>query len=182
MTMTSVNATYYPMYDPEAVQPMRDELTAVGFEELITPEEVDAALAPQDNETVFCLINSVCGCSAGSARPGASMALQHRTIPDRLATVFAGMDIAATQHLRQKYLHEFPPSSPSMALLKNGQVLFMLHRRDIEGRHPQQIAEVLAEVFDQYCNRTGPSVSPEQYAQVMHAVACGSTIPRYSVK
>jgi putative YphP/YqiW family bacilliredoxin len=178
--MNPVNVTYYPMYEPEAVQPMRDELTAVGFEELTTPEAVDAVLAREDNQTVLCMINSVCGCSAGSARPGASMALQHQTIPDRLVTVFAGMDIAAVEHVRQKYLHEFPPSSPSMALLKNGKVLFMLHRREIEGRPPQYIADVLIKAFDQYCGRKGPSVSPEQYAQVVHAVACGSSIPRYS--
>lgn len=178
--MNPVNITYYPMYDPEAVQPMRDELTAVGFEELTTPDEVDAALSKEDNQTVLCMINSVCGCAAGSARPGASLALQHHTIPDRVVTVFAGMDIAAVEQVRQKYLHEFPPSSPSMALLKNGKVLFMLHRKDIERRRPEEIAGVLTRVFEQYCSRKGPSVSPEQYAQVVHAIACGSTIPRYA--
>ena len=89
------------------------------------------------------LINSVCGCAAGSARPGVTVALQHNIIPDRLRTVFAGQDKAAVAHLRQQYLNEFLPSSPSVALMKNGEILFILHRHDIEGRSPQEIANRL---------------------------------------
>jgi putative YphP/YqiW family bacilliredoxin len=166
-----------PTYDPEAVQPMRDELIAVGFEELITPEDVDTVLNNNDEETVLVLINSVCGCAAGSARPGVSVALQHNIIPDRLVTVFAGQDKAAVAHLRQQYLNEFPPSSPSVALMKERKVLFILHRQDIEGRSPEEIANKLAMVFEQKCSKKGPSISPEDYAQLVHAVACGSKIP-----
>ena len=171
---------HQPTYDPEAVQPMRDELIAVGFSELRTPAEVDAALSNHNDETVLVMVNSVCGCAAGSARPGVSLALQTDRIPDRMTTVFAGQDKQAVEHVRQRYLGDYPPSSPSAALLKNGKVIFMLQRKDIEGRYPEQIAGVLTQVFDRFCTRPGPSVSPEQFAQVSHAVACGSRIPLYS--
>ncbi len=169
-----------PTYDPAAVQPMRDELIAVGFEELITPEDVDKVLENNDEEMVLVLINSVCGCAAGSARPGVSVALQHNIIPDRFVTVFAGQDKAAVTHLRQQYLNEFPPSSPFVALMKNGKVLFILHRHDIEGRSPQEIANRLTIVFEQECSRNGPSTSPDDYAKLVHAVACGSKIPKFA--
>lgn len=168
-----------PTYDPEAVQPMRDELIAAGFDELITPEDVDRVLDTNDEETVLVLINSVCGCAAGSARPGVTLALQHNIIPDRLVTVFAGQDKSAVAHLRQQYLDEFPPSSPFVALLKNRKVLFVLQRHDIEGRSPQEIANKLTVVFDRECRKEGPSISPEDYAQLVHAVACGSKIPKF---
>ncbi|MFQ5751770.1 MAG: BrxA/BrxB family bacilliredoxin, partial [bacterium] len=154
-----------PTYDPDAVQPMRDELIAVGFEELITPEYVDTVLDNNNEETVLVMINSVCGCAAGSARPGVTLALQHNIIPERLVTVFAGQDKAAVDHLRQQYLNEFPPSSPSVALLKNRKVLFILQRHDIEGRSPEEIANKLTVVFEQKCNKQGPSIDPEDYAQ-----------------
>ena len=169
-----------PTYDPEAVQPMRDELIAVGFDELITPEDVDTVLDHNDEETVLVLINSVCGCAAGSARPGVTLALQHNIIPDRLVTVFAGQDKTAVGHLREQYLNEFPPSSPFVALMKNGKVLFILHRHDIEGRSPQEIANRLTIVFEQECSRNGPSTSPDDYAKLVHAVACGSKIPKFA--
>lgn len=168
-----------PTYDPFAVQPMRDELIAVGFEELYTPEDVDRALTENPDRTVLVVINSVCGCAAGSARPGASLALQHKTIPDRLYTVFAGQEKEAVEHLRRKYLSEFPPSSPSMALFKNGEVVFMLQRYQIEGRTAEEIAEILKEVFDAHCSARGPSISPEQFAQVERARICGSKIPLF---
>lgn len=168
-----------PTYDPAAVQPMRDELIAVGFEELITPEDVDRVLENNDEETVLVLINSVCGCAAGSARPGVSVALQHNIIPDRFVTVFAGQDKAAVAHLRQQNLNEFPPSSPCIVLLKNSKVLNILHRHDIEGRSPEEIADKLTVIFEQQCSKNGPSISPEDYAQLVHAVACGSKIPMF---
>lgn len=169
-----------PNYDPVAVQPMRDELIAVGFEELLTPEEVDKALGNQDDKTVLVMINSVCGCAAGSARPGVCEALQHSVIPDKLVTVFAGQDKTAVAHVRETYLSELPPSSPSVALLKNGKVLFMLHRYMIEGRRPQDISFMLRQVFDEFCQGEGPSITPEQYEQVVHARVCGSKIPRFN--
>ncbi len=169
-----------PNYDPAAVQPMRDELIAVGFQELSTPGEVDQAIDVKDDKIVLLMINSVCGCAAGSARPGVCEALQHSVIPDRLVTVFAGQDKAALAHLREKYLPMFPPSSPAMALFKNGQVVGMMHRHMIEGHSPEEIAAALKEAFDQHCSAAGPSVPPEHYAQVVHARSCGSKIPRFN--
>jgi putative YphP/YqiW family bacilliredoxin len=169
--------TRMPMYDEDAVQPMRDELIAYGFEEARTPQEVDQML----NETkgaVLVVINSVCGCAAGSARPGVGAALQHKIIPDRLVTVFAGQDREAVDQVRQVHLKDYAPSSPSIALFKDGKVVYMMHRHMIEGSRPEQIAQHLAQVFDQHCAKQGPSISPEDFSKVMHAVACGSTIPR----
>jgi putative YphP/YqiW family bacilliredoxin len=172
-------AQQQPTYDPAAVQPMRDELTSAGFEELLTPEDVDRVMGSQDDETVIVMVNSVCGCAAGSARPGVTLALQHGTIPDRLATVFAGQDKAALSHLRQEYLGDFLPSSPFVAVTKNSKVLFVLNRQDIEGRNPEEIASRLTGAFDQECSKQGPSITPEAYAELVHAIACGSSIPRF---
>jgi putative YphP/YqiW family bacilliredoxin len=166
-----------PMYDEDAVQPMRDELLAYGFEEARTPEEVDRAVK-QSEGTVLVVVNSVCGCAAGSARPGVGAALQNKIIPNHLVTVFAGQDREAVEQLRQVHLKDYPPSSPSMAMFKDGKVVFMLERRMIEGRGPEQIAAELTRAFEQYGGKQGPSISPEDFAQVSHAVACGSTIPR----
>jgi len=169
--------TRTPMYDEDAVQPMRDELVAYGFDEAKTAEEADRVLG-ETKGTVLVVVNSVCGCAAGSARPGAGLALQHKSIPDRLVTVFAGQDRDAVDTVRQKYLKDFQPSSPSMALLKDGKVLYMMERWQIEGRRPEQIATELRQAFDQHCTKSGPSVPPEDFAKISHAVACGSTIPR----
>ncbi len=166
-----------PMYDPRAVQPMRDELTYVGFQELTTPEKVEEVLSEQDDKTTFVFINSVCGCAAGSARPGISLALQGKIIPDNITTVFAGQDKAAVDVVRSKYLAKFPPSSPSAALLKNGEVLFMLPRHHIEGRTHEQIADSLQQVFSEHCSKEGPSISKEKYDKLVHAKMCGSKIP-----
>ena len=169
--------TRMPMYDEDAVQPMRDELIAYGFEEARTQEEVDQAVS-ETKGTVLMVVNSVCGCAAGSARPGAGAALQNKMIPDRMVTVFAGQDRDAVEQLRGVHLKDFPPSSPSMALFQDGKVVYMMHRHMIEGRGPQQIAQELSRVFDQYCTKQGPSIPAEDFAKVQHAVACGSTIPR----
>ena len=166
-----------PMYDPVAVQPMRDELVYVGFKELKTPEDVDLILSSKNDETNFVFINSVCGCAAGSARPGISLALQGKIIPDNIVTVFAGQDKPAVDTVRQKYLSQFPPSSPSAALIKNGEVLFMLPRHHIEGRTPEQIASILEQVFEEHCKKEGPSISKEKYDKLIHAKMCGSKIP-----
>lgn len=137
------------MYNPALVKPMREELTQLGVQELTTAAEVDTFLG-QDQSTTLLVINSVCGCAAGGARPGVALALQHGKVPARLATVFAGQDKEATERARS-YLIGYPPSSPSMALLKNGQVVQMIHRQDIEGYSPQEIAAKLTAAFDAHC-------------------------------
>ncbi len=166
-----------PIYDPQSVQPMRDELVFVGFEEATTPQLVEDLVSPKDDKTVFVLINSVCGCAAGSARPAAALSLQNNIIPDRLVTVFAGQDRAAVDYLRNKFLSDLPPSSPFMALFKNSEVIFTMPRHHIEGRDAYEIADDLKNVFNQLCKAQGPSIAPEKYKELVHAVACGSKIP-----
>lgn len=166
-----------PIYDPEAVQPMRDELLYMGFEELTTPEKVEEVIGSKNNETVFLVINSVCGCAAGSARPGACHAVQNELIPDRLVTVFAGQDRDSVDIVRQKYLSKVPPSSPFMALFKNGEPVFVMPRHHIEGRTPQEIADSLIDQFNEHCKKQGPAISEEAYGKLVHARACGSKIP-----
>ncbi len=136
-------------YDPAMVQPMRDELTKIGFEELLTPEAVDEALSATDG-TVLMVVNSVCGCGAGSARPGVRLALEHSPRPDRLTTVFAGMETDAVERARG-YFAGYPPSSPQMGLFKDGRLMYMFERSDIEGRPPEAIAADLRAAFDQHC-------------------------------
>ena len=165
-----------PIYDPEAVQPMRDELLYVGFEEATTAEKVDGYLKQQNDKTVFVMINSVCGCAAGSARPGAALALQNNIIPDKCITVFAGQDRDAVEHLRNNYLKNLAPSSPFMALYKNGELVYTMPRHQIEGRNSVEIADDLRNVFNRQCNAQGPSISSEKYKELVHAVACGSKI------
>jgi putative YphP/YqiW family bacilliredoxin len=165
------------MYDPKAVQFMRDELTYVGFEEMRTPEEVKNVLSQKNDQTVLVFINSVCGCAAGSARPGVSLALQHNIIPDKLTTIFAGQDRDAVDFVRQNYLSAYPPSSPSLALIKNGEPIYMMQRHQIEGESPNQIAEKLIRIFDHHCGKKGPSIPKEKYDELIHAKACGSKIP-----
>ena len=138
-------------YPPELAQPMRDELTTVGFTELRTPDDVDRALGATD-ETMLVVVNSVCGCAAGKARPGVLQALRHGVLPQRLYTVFAGMELEATDRARQ-YFEGYPPSSPQIALLKNGRLLHMLERRDIEGREADAIATNLTDAFDTFCGQ-----------------------------
>jgi putative YphP/YqiW family bacilliredoxin len=164
------------MYDTIAVQPMRDELTWIGFEELLTSDAVNNALTEPD-KTVFVMINSVCGCAAGSARPGVALALQHNIIPDRLVTVFAGQDHDAVDRVRA-YLTEYPPSSPFFVLFRNAQPIFVLQRSQIQGQSPEQIASTLQQAFDQLCTRQGSSVPKERYDELVFAKMCGSKIPR----
>jgi len=165
-----------PNYPPDAVKPMRDELVVVGFEELKTPEDVDKAVASQG--TVMCVINSVCGCAAGAARPGIASALQHSKIPDRIVTVFAGMEHEAVQRVRE--LHApVPPSSPSIVFFKDGKLAGVMERGHIEGRYPLDIANDLRGAFDQLCTKAGPSIPPEKFATLEFAKVCGSSIPRF---
>jgi putative YphP/YqiW family bacilliredoxin len=137
------------IYPEEMVQPMREELTRVGFKELRTPAEVDAALADSKG-TVLVVVNSICGCAAGKARPAVARALAQGARPDVLTTVFAGQDTEATARARD-YFTGYPPSSPSIALLREGKLVYMLERRDIEGRDPFAIAEDLMEAFERFC-------------------------------
>ena len=138
-----------PMYDPRLVQPMREELTRIGFQELRTPEEVDAILGTAPDTTLV-VVNSVCGCAARMARPAAALAIQHPHRPQRLTTVFAGQDADATARARS-YFTGYPPSSPQIGLLKDGKLVFMLERRQIEGRDATDIAADLVAAFDRYC-------------------------------
>jgi putative YphP/YqiW family bacilliredoxin len=128
---------------------MREELTQLGVRETRTPEDVDATLGPQSG-TVMMVINSMCGCAAGRARPGIALSLQHGVLPDTVATVFAGGDLEATARVRE-YLSDYPPSSPSVALFKDGKPVFMLQRHQIENRDATEIAKSLTEAFDQHC-------------------------------
>ncbi|MDU8884570.1 BrxA/BrxB family bacilliredoxin [Yeosuana sp. MJ-SS3] len=136
------------MYPAELVKPMREDLTNVGFEELHTVEQVDEAIAKEG--TTLVVVNSVCGCAAANARPGARLSLQNAKRPDHLVTVFAGVDRGATNKVRE-YMVPFPPSSPSMALFKNGELVHMLERHHIEGRPAELIAENLVDAYNEYC-------------------------------
>lgn len=137
------------MYPAEIVQPMKEELTDYGFRELLTPTEVDNQLGKEG--TTLVMINSVCGCSAGSARPGVLMAVANASKkPDHLSTSFAGFDVDAIKKLRE-HLLPYPPSSPAIALFKNGQLVHFIERHQIEGRPAQMIAHNLIAAFDEYC-------------------------------
>ena len=138
------------MYPEELVAPMRTDLTTVGFKELKTPEEVDKELKDQKGTTLL-VINSVCGCAAGAARPGVKWAVQNSSKkPDHLTTVFAGADVEAVAKARQNTL-PYPPSSPSIALFKDGELVHFVERHHIEGRNAQMIGEHLVQVFDEFC-------------------------------
>ena len=136
-------------YSELMIRPMREELTRIGVEELRTPEDVDNTLANAKG-TVMVVVNSICGCAAGKARPGIARALQHSVQPDKVATVFAGADIEATEKARS-YFTGYEPSSPSIALLKDGKLVYMMERRQIEGKDASQVASELTQAFDQHC-------------------------------
>lgn len=136
-------------YNPEVVRPMKEELVRIGAEELLSAAEVDAALSDQQG-TALLVVNSVCGCAAGNARPAVAMALGHETVPDRILTVFAGQDLEATERARE-YLTGYRPSSPSIALFRDGEHVFMLERHEIEGRDATEIANDLKRAYDRFC-------------------------------
>ena len=165
-----------PMYDPAAVQPMRNELKAVGIEELLTAEDVDEALDRPG--TALVVVNSVCGCAAGNARPGVMLALQNKVIPNHLTTVFAGMEKAAVAQARNR-MPEYAPSSPCIALFKDGRAVKVLERHHIEGRGPLEIANELAAAFSEHCDRPGPSIPREELEKIVPIQACGSSIPKF---
>ena len=135
-------------YPELLIRPMREELTRLGLEELKTAEEVDRTV--REEGTTLVVVNSVCGCAARNARPAVALALRHPTLPDRATTVFAGQDVEATAQARS-YFHGYPPSSPSIALLKDGEVVHMIERHQIEGRDADEIAEDLTAAFDRFC-------------------------------
>src|SRR5271156_5338867 len=137
------------MYPDIMVVPMREELTRLGVQELRTPEEVDRAIANQPG-TAMVVVNSICGCAAGRMRPAVRIALEHPTRPQKLFSVFAGQDLAATERARG-YFTGYPPSSPSIVLLRDGKLVFMLERSGIESRDAQAIAAELARAFDRFC-------------------------------
>ncbi|NND95037.1 MAG: BrxA/BrxB family bacilliredoxin [Flavobacteriales bacterium] len=138
------------MYPAEIVNPMKSELTEVGFKEVTTPEEVDALMEESKGKTALVVINSVCGCAAGSMRPGVKASLQNDRLPDILATSFAGFDGDAVSRVRQ-YLLPYPPSSPSIGVFKNGSLVHMVERHHIEGRSAEMISEHLKAVYNEYC-------------------------------
>ena len=163
------------IYDPQAVEPMWQELAAVGVEPLTTPEQVDQVLGHASGSALV-IVNSVCGCAAGQARPGAMLALQNARIPDRCVTVFAGVDRDAVERARD-YMRGYPPSSPSMGLFKDGKLVFMLQRTDLQQMNEEQVSMALRNAFDDYCSRPGPSIDPEKFKQIRPYRGCGSQIP-----
>jgi putative YphP/YqiW family bacilliredoxin len=139
----------FEQYMLDVIQPMRDQLTSLGIKELRTPEEVEQEFAGAEG-TSLVVVNSVCGCAAGMARPGVALALKNEVLPSNLFTVFAGQDKEATAKARE-FFAPYPPSSPSIALMKEGKVVFMIERYQIEDRSADQIAASLAGAFDEYC-------------------------------
>jgi putative YphP/YqiW family bacilliredoxin len=136
-------------YDPNLVRPMRAELTSLGFQELLTPEDVDGFMA-QRTGTALVVVNSVCGCAAGMARPGVNLALQRGPRPDQLGTVFAGMEVDAVAQARS-YFADFPPSSPSLALFRDGELVHFVPRHQIEGRMAVDVANDLIKALEEHC-------------------------------
>jgi len=140
-----------PTYAAEVAQPFRDELTEINFKEMLTPADVDAALNKQDDKVQLVVLNSVCGCAARGARPGTIFSLLNDVVPDEYYTVFAGMEKEAVEQFRTKYLLGLTPSSPNIALFKNGELVHIHQRYQIEGKSAGQIAQELAEVYDKAC-------------------------------
>ena len=136
------------MYPENIVSPMKSDLTAAGFEELLTPDAVDKAV--QSGGTMLLMVNSVCGCAAGGARPAVKMAIQNKKRPQKLTTVFAGFDVQATAQARKHFI-PYPPSSPAIALFKDKKLVHFIERHHIEGRSPQVIAENLKMAFEEFC-------------------------------
>jgi putative YphP/YqiW family bacilliredoxin len=163
-----------PNYDPVAVQPMREELLAVGFRELLHQPDVDAALGAREG-TVLVMINSVCGCAAGNARPGVALALQNELIPDQLVAAFAGMEKLAVKRVRD-YLGPLPPSSPCLALFKDGDLAWTLPRPMIESRSALDVAALTVEAFNRHCTRRGPSIPREAFEQLGFTATCGCSL------
>ena len=140
-----------PNYPAAFVEPFRAELNNVGFKELFTPADVDAAFAVQDNAIKLFVLNSVCGCAAGSARPGVVLSMLNEKVPDEYFSIFAGMEKEATDHFRMKYLPGITASSPNIALFKNSQLIYILERRQVEGKSATDIAGELNGIYNRIC-------------------------------
>jgi putative YphP/YqiW family bacilliredoxin len=151
-----------PTYPAAAVQPFRDELTEAGFKELLTPADVDNALSQQDDKVALVVLNSVCGCAARGARPGAILSLLNEVIPDAYFTVFAGMEKEAVDHFRQTYLTGITPSSPNIALFRNGELLHILQRYQVEGRSAEVISKELTAVYDRVCTKRNSEANVDE--------------------
>ncbi len=169
----------FPNYDPEAVRPMWEELAQVGVRPLSTADEVKHEITEKAGTTLI-VVNSVCGCAAGSARPGVMLSLQHKTIPDNIVTVFAGMDHDATARARA-YMEGVPPSSPCIALFKDGELLYVMPRQHIEQMDSEVVARTLTQVYKEHCTAKGPSIPEEEFAKINPLKRCGSTIPMYGL-
>lgn len=156
-----------PSYPQQVAQPFRDELTAVDFKELLTPVDVDAALNRQDDKIILVVLNSVCGCAARSARPGAITSLLNGVVPDEYVTLFAGMEKEAVEYFRDKYLPGITPSSPNIALFKNGLLIHLLQRYQVEGKDAMGIANELNKVYDSVCTKRN---SPEETVKLKNYI------------
>ncbi len=167
-----------PMYDPEAVKPMREELVQVGVKELLTPEDVESAIGENSTGISLLVVNSVCGCAAGGARPGVMLSLQNDLIPDNSYSVFAGMEREAVDKARG-LMKDVPPSSPCIAIFNEGELFGVLPRQQIEGRSAVEISEALKNAFNQVCSRKGPSISKEEFEKITTQQSCGSQIPKF---
>lgn len=165
-----------PKYDPKLVRSMWKELADIGVEPVTTAAEVESFLS-QPNGTVLVVVNSVCGCAAGNARPGVALALQHEVVPDRQITVFAGMDHEAVDRARA-FMPHVAPSSPAIALFKDGKPVYILERRLIEQMDAQMVADCLTEAFDRYCSSKKPSAPPRVSAR---AQGYRTTLPSSNV-
>jgi putative YphP/YqiW family bacilliredoxin len=167
------------MYDRDAVAFMWKELQEIGVTPLTTAESVDQFLGGSEG-TALVVVNSVCGCAARMARPAVALALQNEIVPDRLATVFAGVDIEATARVRE-FMPDIKPTSPSVFLFKNGALVHAVHRHEIEGRQPQDVADNLIAAFNLHCTAPGPSVAPDVVNRVFKlsvSPACGSSFEK----
>jgi putative YphP/YqiW family bacilliredoxin len=167
ISLKSLMSDSVPSYSALVAQPFRDELTGAGFKELLTPGEVDAALNRQDDRIILVVLNSVCGCAARGARPGVLLSLLNVVVPDEYVTVFAGMEKNAVEHFRVKYLSGLTPSSPNIAIFKNGRLLHLLQRYQIEGKTAGEIAKELAAVFDTGCTKRN---SPTDIDKLQHYI------------
>ena len=164
-------------YPPALVDPMREELTRMDVDELRDAEAVDRAMKQAQDETLFVVVNSVCGCAAANARPAVNLAKQSDTQPDRYATVFAGQDLEATERLRTAYLPGIPPSSPFFALFKEGEPVFVVERRQIEGRSANAIAADLVQAFETYCGEQDASSASNGSAEAASDAAADEQVP-----
>ena len=153
ISLSSLMGTSAPSYSEEIAAPFREELTESGFRQLLTPEDVDKALDTKDGKVTLVVLNSVCGCAARAARPGVLLSLFNDVVPDNLVTLFAGMEKEAVDHFRQNYLLGITPTSPNIALFKDGELVDILQRHQIEGKSAGVIADELVSLYNDSCNK-----------------------------